>query len=83
MFIYINMKTFILLLAMAGIILVAVGYVQNNLQCPPPVIEYRYITKTFDDEQNNRQPLMSVSGISDMFDKSSPWMNARNLGDSK
>lgn len=73
------MKTIILLLALAGIILIAVGYVQNNLQCPPPVIEYRYVTKTFDDEQNDTQPLMSVSGISDMFNKDSSWINARNL----
>ncbi len=75
------MKTIILLLALAGIILVSVGYVQNNLQCPPPKIEYRYITQTFDDEQNNRQPLMSVAGVSDMFNKDSPWMNSKNLND--
>lgn len=69
------MKTIILIIALAGIILVAVGYVQNNLQCPPPKIEYRYITKTFDDEQNNRQPLMSISGMSDMFNKETPNIN--------
>jgi hypothetical protein len=73
------MKTIILLLALAGIIFIAIGYVQNNLQCPPPVIEYRYVTKTFNDEQNDRQPLMSISGISDMFNKDSSWINARNL----
>ena len=73
------MKTIILLLALAGIIFIAIGYVQNNLQCPPPVIEYRYVTKTFNDEQNDRQPLMSISGISDMFNKDSSWINSRNL----
>ena len=73
------MKTIILLLAMAGIILIAIGYVQNNLQCPPSKIEYRYVTKTFDDEQNDREPLMSIAGISDMFKRDSPWMDARNL----
>ena len=71
------MKTIILILALAGIIFVAVGYVNNNLQCPPPKIEYRYVTKSFNDEQNDRQPLMSISGISDMFDKNSPWMGTR------
>ena len=70
------MKTIILLLALAGIIFVAVGYVQNNLQCPPPKIEYRYITKSFDDEQNDRQPLMSISCISDMFSKESPSLRS-------
>ena len=71
------MKTIILLLALAGIIFIAIGYVQNNLQCPPPVIEYRYVTKTFDDEQNDRQPLMSIAGISNMFNEDSPWINSR------
>lgn len=77
------MKPFILILALAGIIFISIGYIQNNLQCPPPKIEYRYVTKTFNDEQNNRQPLMSISGISDMFDKDSPWMGARYLDNPK
>ncbi len=77
------MKTIILLLAMAGIILVAVGYVQNNLQCPPPTIEYRYVTKTFDDEQNDQQPLLSIAGINTMFQKDSPWIDAKNLSGSQ
>jgi hypothetical protein len=71
------MKTLILLLALAGIIFVAVGYIKSNLQCPPPVIEYRYVTKSFDDEQNNRQPIMSVGGISSMFNEDSPWISSR------
>ena len=71
------MKTIVLLLALSGIIFVATGYVKSNLQCPPPVIEYRYVTKSFDDEQNDRQPLMSISGISNMFEKDSPWINSR------
>lgn len=66
------MKTIILLLALAGIIFVAVGYIQNNVQCPPPKIEYRYISKSFEDEQNNREPLMSIGGMSDMFNKETP-----------
>ena len=73
------MKTIILLIAMAGIILVAVGYVQNNPQCPPPKIEYRYVTKSFNDEQNNQEPLLSVAGIDKMFEKDSPWMDAKNM----
>ena len=71
------MKTLILLLALAGIRFVAVGYTKSNLHCPPPVIEYRYVTKSFDDEQNNRQPIMSVGGISSMFNEDSPWISSR------
>ena len=63
------MRTIVMLLALAGIIFVAVGYVQNNLQCPPPTIQYRYVTKTFDDEQNDQEPILSVAGIDRMFEK--------------
>jgi len=68
------MKSIILVLAIVGIVLIAVGYVQGNFQCPPPKIEYRYISKTFEDEQNVPTPLMSISGIYSMFEDDSPWI---------
>ena len=68
------MKSIVLILAMVGIVLIAVGYVQGNFQCPPPKIEYRYITKTFEDDQNVDTPLMSMSGIYSMFEDDSPWI---------
>jgi hypothetical protein len=51
------MKSIILLLAIIGIIIVCSGYIQNNLQCPPPIVQYRYIEKTFQQEQDTQQPL--------------------------
>ena len=45
------MKSIILLLAIVGILMVGVGFIQNNMQCPPSRIEYRYIPKTFTEEQ--------------------------------
>ena len=79
------MKSIILVLAIVGIVLIAVGYVQGNFQCPPPKIEYRYITKTFEDEQNVPTPLMSISGIYSMFENDSPWIvdNSFATGDVK
>lgn len=68
------MKSIILVMAIIGIILIAVGYVKNNLQCPPPKIEYRYISKTFDDEQNVNTPILSVGGMYSMFENDSPWI---------
>jgi hypothetical protein len=68
------MKSIILILAIVGIVLIAVGYVQGNFQCPPPKIEYRYITKTFEDDQDLDTPLMSISGIYSMFENDSPWI---------
>ena len=68
------MKAIVLIMAVIGIILIAVGYVKNNLQCPPPKIEYRYISKTFDDDQNVNTPILSVGGMYSMFEDDSPWI---------
>ena len=69
------MKSIILILALVGIILLAVGYVKSNLQCPPPKIEYRYISKTFNEEQDISTPILSVPGIYSMFEDDSPWIS--------
>jgi len=76
------MKSIVLILALVGIILIAVGYVKSNLQCPPPRIEYRYITKDFEDEQNVQTPLLSVSGMYSMFENDSPWIQDRSYASS-
>lgn len=68
------MKSIVLILALVGIILLATGYVKSNLQCPPQKIEYRYISKTFEDEQNVNTPILSVGGMYSMFEDDSPWI---------
>jgi hypothetical protein len=68
------MKSIILILALVGIILIASGYIKSNLQCPPKKIEYRYITRTFQDEQDAPTPLLSIKGIYNMFENDSPWV---------
>jgi len=68
------MKSIILLLAIAGLVMLGVGYVKSNLQCPPNRVEYRYVEKTFNQEQNNITPLMSISGMNSMFEDDSPWI---------
>ena len=65
------MKSLILLLLLIGVIFIAIGYIKTNQQCPPPVVEYRYIPQTFIDQQNNIKPVLSLFGS--MFQKSSPW----------
>lgn len=68
------MKSIILVLAMIGIIMIASGYIKSNLQCPPQKIEYRYISKSFEDEQDNPTPVLSMEGIYNMFENDSPWI---------
>jgi hypothetical protein len=72
------MKAVVLILALIGIILISVGYVKSNLQCPPPKIEYRYIPKTFDDEQDVHTPVLSIGGMYSMFEDDSPWIQDRS-----
>ena len=72
------MKSIVLILAMVGIILIAVGYVKSNLQCPPPKIEYRYISKTFEDDQNVNDYVLGIPGMSSMFEDDTPWIENKS-----
>ena len=76
------MKSIVLVLALVGIILLATGYVKSNLQCPPPRIEYRYISKTFEDDQNVNTPIMSLGGMYSMFEDDSSWIQNQSYAPS-
>ncbi len=67
----------IMVLLMIGVIMVAVGYVKSNQQCPPPRIEYRYVPKSFNEEQQVHTPIMAMSGMSGMFNNEDPWLGGR------
>jgi hypothetical protein len=67
------MKTLIFILLIAGVTLIAVGYVKSNQYCPPPVVEFRYLPRSFEQDQSNPTPLMSVHGK--MFSDQSPELS--------
>ena len=67
------MRSLVLFLTFVGVVLITIGYVKTNMPCPPPIIKYQYIPRTFTEEQNNPVPLMSVYGT--MFEDNSPWIN--------
>lgn len=69
------MKGFLFFLLFIGLIFVVTGYIQSNQQCPPPVVVYRYIPRTFEEEQDNPAPLMSVFGK--MFEEPDQYMKYR------
>jgi uncharacterized alpha/beta hydrolase family protein len=70
------MKTLVVVLMIIGIIFVAIGFIKTNQNCPPPIIQYRYIPKTFNEEQNTQIPILSIYGK--MFSDASPWQE--NVG---
>lgn len=66
------MKSLIVFFFLLGVILIIYGQ-QSNI-CPPPRIEYRYIPRTFEQEQLDRVPILATYG--DLFTKSSPWTDS-------
>lgn len=65
------MKAIILIIFIIGIIFITTGYQKNENNNQPTKIEYRYIPRTFYEEQLNNVDLKKL--YSDMFDKKSTW----------
>lgn len=63
------MKSLIVFFFLVGIIFIVMG--QNKFQCSPPRVEYRYIPRTFDQEQIDRVPILATYGH--LFTKATPW----------
>ena len=65
------MKSFVLILFIIGLIFIAVGYTENYKNCPSPKIEYRFIPRSFYEEQISSTNLKSL--YSDIFNEPSTW----------
>ena len=66
------MKSLIIFFFFIGIIFIMMG--QQSDMCPGPRVEYRYIPRTFDQEQLDRTPILATYG--DLFTKNSAWTNS-------
>jgi hypothetical protein len=63
-----------------GILLIVVGYVNQTKEIQTK-IEYRYIPKTFEEEQEN---LPKVSKIfNNIFEDNNVWLNGARIGTDK
>ena len=67
----------LLLILFIGILFTSIGWVKSQHSCPAPIIEYRYIPRTFKEEQDNPTKVSELFEI--MFDNHSPWMNFRSI----
>lgn len=72
------MRAFITLLAFVGLLMLAVGYINQTKQCPAPRIEYRYLPRTFEEEQDN--PVKVSQIFRHMFEAETPWLHGTSLG---
>lgn len=62
----------ILLIFFLSITGIVVGYVNQVQKCPRPKVEYRYIPRSFQEEQDNPVPISQQ--FNDMFTQPSPWL---------
>ncbi len=66
------MKFVLISLIFIGLALVLVGYVRSQQECPPTKIEYRYVPRTFVEEQEDPTPISEI--FAKMFIEPSPWI---------
>jgi hypothetical protein len=66
------MRTLVVILTFMGIMNIIVGYINQKQTCPEPKIEYRYIPRTFEQDQNN--PVKVSDIYSTMFNQPTPWL---------
>ena len=68
------MKSLIFLIFFIGALFIAVGYCKHRVDKTPPIIEYRYIPKSFTLEQLERTPARALFGR--MFNDNDPWIKS-------
>jgi hypothetical protein len=75
-----SFKSLSFFLLFAGLLLITVGYVRSETFSSPPRVEFRYVPRTFKEEQDNPVPVMSI--FSKMFDNRDPWSKYKYYVDS-
>jgi hypothetical protein len=66
-----SVKSISFFLLFIGMIFITVGYIRSESRCPAQRVEFRYVPKTFEQEQNEPPPVMSIFGK--MFSERDPW----------
>ena len=75
------MKALVFLLMFIGFVFVVIGFVKTNQTCPPPIVQFRYIPKTFNEEQNVQVPVTAI--FSKMFNDTTPWQDRAGYADNE
>jgi hypothetical protein len=75
-----KIERLLLLLIFIIILIIICEFIKLNTlkNCPNPIIEYKYITRTFNEEQNKQIPLDNI--FNKMFANPSPWMLSKGIG---
>ena len=73
------LKSISFFLLFTGIVFVAIGYIQQEKLNVPPRVEYRYVPRSFEEEQSVDTPILSVFG--QMFSDRGPWQKYNSFID--
>jgi len=63
----------LILILFIGILFLSIGWIKSEQFCPAPIIEYRYIPRSFQEEQDD--PVKVSELFNNMFTTDSTWMN--------
>jgi len=66
------MRSLFILALLVGMCILAVAYVKTNVTCPPPVTEFKYLERTFNEEQSMPRPILTQ--FSSMFEGPDAWV---------
>jgi hypothetical protein len=74
-----SLRTISFFFLFIGLILITVGYVRQETRDKPPRVEYRYVPRSFKEEQAEAKPVLSVFGT--MFNDRGPWERQQGFVD--
>lgn len=69
-------KNILILFIFIGILCMAIALTKNEANCPEQKVIYRYIPRTFDEEQE--EPVYVSDIFNKMFSQPSPWVGSVN-----
>jgi hypothetical protein len=69
-----NFRFIVLVLFLIGIIFIIIEITKTYNECPKTKIEYRYMPRTFKEEQDSPVPINDVYDT--MFQQASPWVGS-------
>ena len=69
-----NFRFIVLILFIIGILFIVVEVTKSYNECPATEIQYRYIPRSFKDEQS--EPIAINDLYGKMFDEPSPWVGS-------
>ena len=69
-----NGKILLLILFTISLIFITIDLTKSTFKCDAKKTEYRYVPRTFKEEQESPVPINEIFGS--MFENSSPWVSS-------